>query len=329
MTAINFRWLPALFFILASLVSCSSGYEEDGEIDGTGIQAQGVIDGFGSVIMNDVHYNTDNAEVFINGEPASVEALELGYYIELAGTKDVDGESGVADTVLYHDKVVGKINKAPFNENGKTYIEILGQLVELDESTLYVGTSLNTLAEFDIVAVSGFDVANDVVFATRIEKKPTGYPVVVEGLVGRYFSHQDLLFVEDFFYMLSDAEVLGERSELIPGSFVRIVATYTLNERYLRATKITVTENKQLEEGVRVELEGIAQRIVSPRHFTIGNVDVDASSATYSNGTPEQLIEDSWVLVKGAANSEGTLLADEVVIYPNKGFTPATEAPSQ
>ncbi|MAZ66244.1 MAG: hypothetical protein CMF25_03970 [Kangiellaceae bacterium] len=320
MTAINFRWLPALFFILASLVSCSSGYEEDGEIDGTGIQAQGVIDGFGSVIMNDVHYNTDNAEVFINGELASVEALELGYYIELAGTKDADGESGVADTVLYHDKVVGKISRAPFTDNEKTYIEILGQRVELDESTLYVGTSLDTLARFDIVAVSGFDIASDAVFATRVEKKPTGYPVVVEGVVESYAASIDRLRVEGFSYYLTEAEVLGERTALVPGAFVRIIATYIQNESFLRATKITVTENKQLEEGVRVELEGIAQRIVSPRHFTIGNVDVDASSATYSNGTPEQLIEDSWVLVKGAANSEGTLLADEVVILPQQGL---------
>lgn len=320
-------WLRLFIgIILASLLcSCNSNgsYEEDSEIEGTGIHSNGVIDGFGSVILNDTHFNTDYTQVFINGEPAEVADLKLGYYVEVEGSKSNRNNLGEADVITYYDKVLGKINRAPFVENGVDYMEILGQKVQLDATTLYENTTFATLQVFDIVAVSGFDIDNNTVFATRIEKKPDGHPIVVEGVVDYYYPTEDMLLLENYHYLLKNATVIGDRSQLSQGAYVRIIATYTLGSRTLNAQKVTISEPFYLKPDLRYELEGLVQQRVSPHHFAVSNIDIDATQAEFIDSNPDQLNEDSWVLVSGYADSQGQFIAETLRIYPDKGFVPA------
>ena len=80
--------------LISTLLSCGGGGGGGGNagIDGSGAPAvavvSGPINGFGSVIVNGVHYNTDNTEFWVRGERASEAALNVGSYIHLEGTTD-------------------------------------------------------------------------------------------------------------------------------------------------------------------------------------------------------------------------------------------------
>ncbi len=60
------------FLVLVILIACSGGGDGDlvagGGIGGTGISI-GEISGFGSVIVNDVDFDTKKAQVIVSGKP--------------------------------------------------------------------------------------------------------------------------------------------------------------------------------------------------------------------------------------------------------------------
>ena len=80
------------------LAACGSEKDDDevaSIIDGSGapvpdVAVSGAITGFGSVIVNGVHYETDSAEVYINGELSSEEALSIGDFITLFANENDD-----------------------------------------------------------------------------------------------------------------------------------------------------------------------------------------------------------------------------------------------
>lgn len=55
-------------------------------IGGTGFSSTGTIDGTGSIFVNGVRYDIDDAEIFVNGEPATEADLKLGMVVVVAGT---------------------------------------------------------------------------------------------------------------------------------------------------------------------------------------------------------------------------------------------------
>ena len=67
-------------------------------IDGIdrGGAAIGPIDGFGSVIVNGVRFDTDNAVIVVDGAAASLSDLEVGQVVVVVGTFDEDGLNGEA-----------------------------------------------------------------------------------------------------------------------------------------------------------------------------------------------------------------------------------------
>lgn len=70
------------------------------------IQALGEIDGFGSVIVNGKHYETDNAEITVDGEPALEESLDTGMIVEVIAEEGQDGKIH-AKEVRFSSKIAG------------------------------------------------------------------------------------------------------------------------------------------------------------------------------------------------------------------------------
>ena len=71
-----------------------------GGIGGTGISSTGTIDGFGSIFVNGVEYETGDSEILLDGQSASESSLRLGMVVTVRGTINDDGLTGTAEQVV-------------------------------------------------------------------------------------------------------------------------------------------------------------------------------------------------------------------------------------
>ncbi len=146
----NLLWI----ILLLQLFACSStgvGFIAGGGIDGTGL-GSGSISSFGSIFVNDIEYDTDNAEIFINGEVGSIEQLKLGMYVDVFGPQDVATATGTAKRVEYRDILRGPIKY--INEDA-SFIRLLGLGVRLSDKTQIYGVeSAQALKVGDVIRIS-------------------------------------------------------------------------------------------------------------------------------------------------------------------------------
>ncbi len=98
-----------------------------GGTGGTGIST-GVITGFGSVVVNGVHFDESNASVSINDRPGSGthKGLKVGMTVKVKGSFAPDGASGTATDIEAEHEVEGKI--ASVDSANQSFI-VLGQTI--------------------------------------------------------------------------------------------------------------------------------------------------------------------------------------------------------
>ncbi len=120
-----------LLFLVATLSSCdgvapgglaSFDSPGGGGIGGTGVTSSGSINGFGSIFVNGVEFDTDSAEILINGKPASEEELRLGMVVLVSGTVDDNGTTGTASQVIFDQEVEGPVEAIERDQDGDSML---------------------------------------------------------------------------------------------------------------------------------------------------------------------------------------------------------------
>jgi len=147
------------------LVGCADG--PGGGIGGTGkkeiVVEEGLIfgrvEGFGSIVLNNLRFNTDNAEFLINGEPARISDMKVGMSIFAR----VNYRTMAASQVHYQPIVVGPIS------NGDTDgIEVLKQNIKITDDTVFDELLVESLTEGTNIEVSGTRDSSNAVVADYI-----------------------------------------------------------------------------------------------------------------------------------------------------------------
>ncbi|MFU8765483.1 MAG: DUF5666 domain-containing protein, partial [Haliea sp.] len=108
-----------------------------GGIGGSGqsTTSSGTIDGFGSIFVNGVRFDTDDAEVIVNGEVRGEEALRLGMVVLVSGEVDDDGVTGTAQRVLYDNELKGPISAIQIAPDGNSkLLTVLGVNVIVEKA---------------------------------------------------------------------------------------------------------------------------------------------------------------------------------------------------
>ncbi|HPY41363.1 MAG TPA: DUF5666 domain-containing protein, partial [Thiolinea sp.] len=149
------------------LASCGDAVTlAEGGMTGTGITA-GRITGFGSIYVNGIHYDVDNALFYRNDTKVSDQSsFAAGEFITVTGTVNTDGISGVATQVNFDGLVKGKVDAIA--ADGKS-ISILGQTIQIDLLSVLHGFDL--LADLQIgnlVEVSGDRLPSGAIKATSL-----------------------------------------------------------------------------------------------------------------------------------------------------------------
>lgn len=133
----------------------------------TTVSTSGIISGFGSIVVNGVHYSTNSTAISTDdNQQAAEQELAIGMVVQLEGSINADGTSGSAKSVKYSAQLEGPVS---FIDLANKTVTILGQVVAVDDITVFEGVSLNTLKVGDVVEVSGFFKAPGQFYASRIE----------------------------------------------------------------------------------------------------------------------------------------------------------------
>jgi hypothetical protein len=228
----------------------------------------GTISGFGSVIVNGVHWSDDaRVQIMLDDDPGTKDDLRVGMVVEVEGANNGDG-TGKARIIRFQNNVRGPVESLELAANPPTLV-VLGQRVKVGGGTVFdSAANLASMAKGDIVAVSGwFDnldpTQHNNIVARRIEKEPASFSGVIQvnGFVrsldpaGRTFKINDQ--VVDFGTAQFPNESAGS---LRDGLFVD-VRTHTLPVLLggtLVAETIKIKEARPSPtEGAQVEVEGI------------------------------------------------------------------------
>ena len=133
---------------------------------------QGVISGFGSIIVGGVRYDdTWPRSSTTKATTATVSELRLGMVVEVdAGNVDRPAASARALQIRWGSEIVGPVGPV---DTAASTVEVLGQTVLVTSSTVFDETlagGLTALRAGDVVEVHGIlDPANGRIVATRIE----------------------------------------------------------------------------------------------------------------------------------------------------------------
>jgi len=286
---------------IASAASGGSG----GGIGGTGLTSSGTIDGFGSIFVNGIEFETGSAEILVDGERVGEEALGLGMVVLVTGEVNQDGTAGNATRIVFDDEVQGPVTAIERDVDGDSLlITVLGIDVIVERTgTVFAGVDFRSLALGDVVEVSGFAQASGRLRATRVEKKDEFLPGVSEvdlkGVVGSLTGTEFTLrgFTVDF--SAADLARLPGGS-LANGLWVEVIGTLDADIMRIRASRVEPATgvDAAFEEDGDASVQGFISSFVSRADFRVSGVPVDASSAVLQpSGLP--LMNGAVVEVEG------------------------------
>lgn len=161
--------------IFAGLTACGGGGGSTASSSYTpSSTVQGVITNFGSVWIDGVEYETDGAEILVDGQPGTEADLDVGMYVTLTGS--ADGTRGQAMSIEFDDDIEGVVESV---DAASGALRVMGQNVVVDANTVIESddglavtvADLTDLAQDHVVEVSGYNDGQGNILATRIELK--------------------------------------------------------------------------------------------------------------------------------------------------------------
>lgn len=312
---IQFDWRRLTSLVCAALLgSCGGGGGHYAGIDGSGakpdLSVVGPINGFGSVIVNGVHYNTDNARVLVRGEPADEVDLNVGHYVTVVGGTNALGEA-VAYEVHYQPRVTGEVQWVDV-ENSR--IGVLEQGVQLLADTVYASDimprNIRGLAVGQRISVSGPVDADGIIQATRIEYDESSFVELV-GIVERLDPMARTFIVNrqrvSYSSAVSSAGLTNGCLVVVRGSVI---------DGTLSADALTFNQDyRQLRHIPNIELAAIVQKVKADGTFMMDSVPVKVTPATrYVSGDASRIVANAKVRVVGALDDSDVLVAHDVEI---------------
>ena len=294
---------------------------DTGGIEGTGRSIVGVIDGFGSVIINGIRFETTSATITVGGLPATQADLDVGDVVVLFGTVDDDGLSGEAETIDSSPVINGPVTIVQIDD--ETLI-VVGQTVIVDDDTIFdddtiVTGDLDGIDVDDVVEIHGLPLADGTIVATRIEIDVDDDDIEVTGEVKNADAGAQTFELNGLTVDYSAATLSGFPGGRDPedGDIVEVegpVSGFDADAGTLAATEVELEDLfDDADEGDELEIEGFITAFNDATDFSVGPVRVTTDVGTeYENGTVDDLAEGVRIEVEGELDASGVLVADEI-----------------
>ncbi len=301
----------------ALIASCGGGVDSGGTGAPTSSFASGPITGFGSVIVNSVHFDDRGAAVTdTEGNARSRDELRLGMTTEVHGSAigvDGDGNSAsVATRIVFGSAIVGPLAA---NDLAARTLTVLGQTVDIATSTVF-DTGLSggqaALVAGNVVEVYGhYDAATGRYAATRVERKSAVLAYRLRGVVSGLDTS-----AQQFSIGATRISYLGLSAANLPptladGRFVRVLIALAPSGPVWTALRVAdgMAPIANTEEAT---VKGLISDFTSLSTFSVNGTPVDARNALFPNGS-SGLGLGARVEVEGAAVG-GILVATRVTL---------------
>jgi hypothetical protein len=310
----------AISVLLLALGACSSSDSNDKDdtplpVETTGVLSVGVITGFGSVYVDGVRYDTNSAQVTMDGAAATPAQLRVGQYVEVKG--HAQGNDHHADIIRYHNVLEGPITALDI---GASSFVAMGQTVLVTSATSLGDdiqpSSIVGLAIGDVVEVSGVVPLSGAIDATRVDIKPDGGPYEVTGYVVGIDTALHTFDINALAVDYSAANMedfpTGAPAD---GDLVLVKGRTFAGDGSFLAIEVELRSDDYLKpaQGDVVEVEGEISDFVSATDFYVAGMHVTTTAATtYEHGTVADLADEVAVRVKGVVDTANMLVAHKI-----------------
>ena len=275
--------------------------------------AAGTIAGFGSVIVNGIRFDDSKAKVSDDeGAAANSSALRLGMRVEIEGAAVSDDGTGAraeAKEIRFGSELVGTVSAV--NAGAKSLV-VLGQTVVVLDTTVIDNRLVGGFAAItvgSVVEVHGIrDATTGAITATRIEPSAAAAGLKVRGPISALDSTAKTFTIGGT--LISYASVTLAPAALANGMIVRVrLQSSAPVAGALVATRIDGAAPR-VDDANEAEIEGAITAFTSTASFSVNGMAVDASKATFPNGTAG-LALGAQVEVHGTS-SNGVVMASTV-----------------
>jgi hypothetical protein len=302
-------WFTALFIALV-LAACGGGVDSGGT-GAPASSASGPITGFGSVIVNGVHYDESRANISdADGRVLHSDDLRLGMTALIRGSALVitaNETRSAADSIVISNAIVGPIDNI---DTGAGTVTVLDQTVQVSSMTLFDDSTsgLSALSPGDVIEVFALlDASNGPYNATRIERKTGVSAYELRGIVSNLDTAIRMFNIGNLKISYAGIAQKDVPPSLGNGRPMRV--------RMRTSTGVPVRIATLLQDGVsplaeqeEARIEGMITNFVSSRQFSVEGVAIDASQASMSGNGGWRA--GSRVSVEGIVRG-GVLVADK------------------
>lgn len=280
---------------------------------------QGTITGFGSVIVNGVHYDVSSASISVD-DAAKVESeLNVGDTVRISAAPIVNGRAQ-ATKLEGESKLRGQITS--IDTNASTIVA-LGQTILISADTLFKdGASLATLAVGNTIRVSGYTNADNQLVATRVDvlSGTEAKDFMLAGVIADLNTTAMTFTLNGTKVDYSKATINDLPNKTISnGLAVRLHGTYVDNifvaSGNIRVSSMELKHSDDANTSTVVGAGGLITNLVSGTSFSLNNTKVLLQSSTsFENGTIDQLSDGLLVKVRGTLDDDKNLIATKITL---------------
>jgi hypothetical protein len=335
------RFSQSLSLLVALLLSACGGGET-----GTGgappDQQQtviGTITGFGSVFVNGIEFETDEATLSIDGVDASEQDLSVGMVVRVRGTVNAGKTGGKAAQLNAEHVVKGVITD--LSNVGSGIVVAMGQEITITADTEFKSfdPAIKSAADFvvnnTVVEVSGFTAGEGQLTATLVKviaNNGISGKVRIKGVISSVAVGQSGFVIGGLNIIIDSVTTKFDhlkQSDLVSGLLVHVESEQGFDSSQpntILASKVELENVEDKTEGNELRLEGVVISIAnldSLNRFEIAGHTIEIIDATrFSSGANKNdIVPGVRVEVEGKVNAGGILIADEVNIRRESKLT--------
>ena len=294
------RWaltgLLAAVSLAFGLVACGGGGSSATEsLASPGVTAtgftQGVITGFGSIIVNGVRFDETSATITDDSDTAlSASGLKLGMQVEVDhATVNASARTASAVAVRYGSLATGPV--AAVNTSANT-LTVLGQVVDISSSTVFsdaLSAGLGAVTVGSVIEVHGqVDATTGHIAASRIEPITTTTAATrykLRGTVAGLDTSAKTFSIGGAVISYAGLASTAVPSTLANGLSLRVLLATTQTAGQWVAQSLGAKAVRKVADHSTGHVRGKITAFTSSASFTVGNVVVAASAATFPDGS--------------------------------------------
>lgn len=307
------RWVWVAAAALA-IAACGGGGGSGGDSSSAAksVVVRGPITGFGSIVVNGVHYETEGAEIEIGDQGGhGQDDLAVGQIVSIEGSDDGDGHHH-AQHVRYEAELQGAVSS--IDVAGNSFVAV-GQTVQASDATVFSGiASVADLAVGDRVEVSGSRDDAGVVQASFVKKEGPEAESEVRGTIASLDTGAKTFTIGSLTVDYAGATLSPSTLVLADGIIVEVEGT--LGGAVLHATKVKQEDDAFHDgehHGDEAEVEGVIATVNGDGSFVVDGVTVVTTTSTqYRGGTAADVVAGARVEAEGSIQADGSLQAEKV-----------------